>query len=135
VRITELTRFVNDRLDKDAPETVRAKGGTNKQTLHLANSGTQFSQRDTAGEFVVFSREQQPAIWWRVLSGKAVQFLIEVLKTETDAEPRSVFFEESAGLLDVLLRVRREDVHLNSNRRQDRSRLLSEIIRRGKLTR
>jgi hypothetical protein len=33
------------------------------------------------------------------------------LKAETDAEARSVFFEESAGLLDIFLSVRLKDVH------------------------
>jgi hypothetical protein len=57
VRITKLTRFVNDRFDQNASEAMRAKSRTNKQSLHLAGAGAEFSQCDAAGELVVFGGE------------------------------------------------------------------------------
>ena len=131
VCVTKLTRFVNDRLNQDLPEAVRAKCGPHKQALHFADAVAQFPQCNAAGQMLVFRSEQQATVRWGVVAGEVFQFLIEILKAQTESETRSVLLEEDARRLNLLVGRGLEDLRqscLQRNRRQDRSRLLSNLI-------
>ena len=50
-----VSRFVNDRFNESLPEPCAAICGAKKQALHFTDAGAEFSQRDAAGDLIVFA--------------------------------------------------------------------------------
>ena len=92
-----------DRLHERASQPGSARGVTDVQALHLADSVVfQRSQRDTADGRI--SGEKQTAARRRVFAGKRGELLVEVLEAQVDREPGRVFLEQLARVRDVGVR-------------------------------
>ena len=58
-------------------------------------------QCDTSCALAADFRKQQPARWWRVVTGKTRKFLIKILKTEAEAKRCGVLKKELAHFCDL----------------------------------
>jgi hypothetical protein len=71
------------------------------ETLHLADTGFKFAQRNASGSVVSVSGKQQSPTRRAVGARKALQLLVETLETQAEAERTAIFEEEAASLCDV----------------------------------
>src|SRR5437868_1173470 len=97
---------------------------TKKETLHFAKAGREFAHGDAACELICFGREKQSSIGRSVVAGKICELAVEVLKTETDAEPCGIFLEKRSRVSNILISFGPKDVHAVFKQKQE-TRLLS----------
>jgi len=62
-------------------------------------------QRDAACQLASIFCYEKPAAGWGVVSGEACEFLIEILKAQTEAERFSILDEKFTGPFNLLRRL------------------------------
>ena len=91
--IANLAGFFDDVLSYRVAQPFAAKPASQIQPLHLADSKIQLVKRDASYKFPFVFYKQQAAVGRSVLSRKLGEFLIEILKTKTEAEGLGVLKE------------------------------------------
>ena len=76
---------------------------------------------------ICFGGEEQTSVWRTVVAGKVCEFAIEVLKTESDAEPCLIFFEKRPRVSNILIGFGWKDVHRVFKQKQE-TRLLPSPV-------
>src|SRR5439155_23646168 len=84
--VTNLPRGGDRRTGQLPAKAVPAHRRPHIQPLHLADLWAKPSQGHTAGILLASPREEQSSVRTSVLSWKALQLFVEVLKTQAEAE-------------------------------------------------
>ena len=99
--IGDLTRFSDDPIRERASQAFSAKLRTQIETLHLTAVAVEFVERNASCELAFILSEQQASSRRRVVAGEVGEFLIEILKAQTEAERLCIFQEKFASLGDL----------------------------------
>src|SRR5271167_2290865 len=104
--VAHLAGFRNDAVRERTAQALATKRGTQVEALHFTDSGFEFMESNASGQLGFILCQQKAAVGRGVVAGEAIEFLVEVLKAEAEAEGLRVFEEEFAGFGDLRWRCR-----------------------------
>src|SRR4051812_21855973 len=94
--VIKRARLFDNFQSEETPSSLPAKFRPDVQPLHLTSAITNLSQSHAPGKILFVKGQQQSSIRRRVCARQLRQLFLEILKTETDAERRRVFFKQLA---------------------------------------
>src|SRR5690606_183257 len=107
--VTDPFGFVENTGDKHSADSLVAGGWANVETFYLTAISSGSTKGDATNRIVDIEGQEQGTPWWRRGTGKALEFLLEVLEAEVEAELSRVFAEELADERDFVRHKGRAD--------------------------
>ncbi len=104
--VANVAGFVDDGLREYATQAPATKLRTKIKALHLTDSWLQRVERHTSRQLALIFRQQQAAVWRRVIARKSGKFFVEALKAEAETERLRVFEEKLPYFFDLRWRLR-----------------------------